>query len=106
MGLASRDQTILCGFVVHKVISGSLSIGKLAVPAAFRGHGFGKVIMDDLMQAAKKQGDVCRVCLSSLATAVTFYQRLGFKAHKGLKLGNEEDLVEGQVYMEKKLRPQ
>mmetsp|Transcript_28027 Transcript_28027/g.70355 ORF Transcript_28027/g.70355 Transcript_28027/m.70355 type:complete len:222 (-) Transcript_28027:128-793(-) len=103
--LVSDDLEVLCGFIVAKVTKGTLSIAKLAVPAEFRGHGFGKLVMEQLMAAARKQGDVYEVCLSSLSTAVTFYQRLGFKAFKGMKFESGEDLVEGQVYMEKKLRP-
>lgn len=102
--LASEDSAVLCGFIVSKVVKGSLSISKLAVPADFRGQGFGKRIMDELTKAAKKQGDVFEVCLSSLPEAVRFYERLGFKAIRGLKLEAGEDLVEGQVYMEKRLR--
>jgi len=102
--LVSDDLAVLCGFVVSKVKNGSLSIAKIAVPAHFRGQGFGKRIMEDLMKLAKKQGDAFEVCLSSLPGAVKFYQRLGFKAVAGLKVSTEEDLVEGQVYMEKRLR--
>jgi len=102
--LVSEDLGTLCGFIIAKVIKGSLSIAKLAVPAEFRGSGFGRLIMEELMFSAKKQGGVYEVCLSSLSTAVTFYQRLGFKAFKNMKLGpDDDDLVEGQVYMEKKL---
>merc|ERR1740121_2140996 len=102
--LVSDDLTVLCGFIVAKVTNGLLSIAHIAVPAEFRGQGFGKMIMEDLMKAAKKQGDVYDVCLSSLPTAVKFYQRLGFKAIRDLKMKSEDDLVEGQVYMEKHLR--
>jgi ribosomal protein S18 acetylase RimI-like enzyme len=105
--LVSDDLTVLCGFVVARMTKGTLSIAKLAVPSHFRGLGFGKLVMDELTKVAKKQGDVYDICLSSLPTAVSFYQRLGFKAFRGLKMaaaGEEEDLVEGQVYMEKRLR--
>merc|ERR1711972_1057536 len=103
--LATTDFSILCGFAVTKMINGALSIAKIAVPVEFRGLGFGKLLMEDAIKHARKQGDVFEVCLSSLSTAVTFYQRLGFKAFKGMKFESGEDLVEGQVYMEKKLRP-
>ena len=54
-------------------------------------------------------GGVCvcclKVCLSALPTAVRFYQRLGFKSFDDIKIEtNQENLIEGQVYMEKKLR--
>jgi len=103
--LASEDLSTLCGFLVWKIVNGSLSIAKLAVPFEFRGSGFGRLIMEDAIKSAKKQGDVYEVCLSSLPTAVTFYQRLGFKAFKSFKIKTDRDLVEDQVYMEKKLRP-
>merc|ERR1712070_1318348 len=103
--LASEDRSVLCGFLVWKIVKGSLSIGKLAVPSGFRGSGFGRLIMEDAMKVAKKQGDVYEVCLSSLPSAVKFYQRLHFKAFTSFKIKTDRDLVEGQVYMEKKLRP-
>mmetsp|Transcript_102227 Transcript_102227/g.289150 ORF Transcript_102227/g.289150 Transcript_102227/m.289150 type:complete len:214 (+) Transcript_102227:75-716(+) len=102
--LVSSDLSVLCGFIVAKVTKGTLSIAKLAVCEDFRKHGFGRFIMDEMAKAAKKQGDVFEVCLSSLPEAVAFYQRLGYKAFRDLKLRSEEDLVEGQVYMEKRLR--
>jgi len=100
--LVSEDLSMLCGFLVWQCVKGALSIAKLAVPSELRGSGFGKLIMEDAIKTAEKQGNV-KVYLSSLSTAVTFYQRLGFKAL--YKLGADENLVEGQVYMEKKLRP-
>lgn len=104
--LATKDLSLLCGFIISKVAKGALSIAKLAVPSEFRGSGFGRLIMDDVMKSAKKQGEAYEVCLSSLPTAIKFYQRLGFKAFTGLKIDSgSDDLVEGQVYMEKKLRP-
>jgi len=104
--LVSKDLSVLCGFIVAKVTRGTLSIAKVAVPEQFRGHGFGKRIMDEMIKSAKKQGDVSEVCLSSLPTAITFYQRLGFKAYKNVKVAQEDgvELVEGQVYMEKRLQ--
>jgi ribosomal protein S18 acetylase RimI-like enzyme len=101
--LVSSDQ--LFGFIVTKVVNGSLSIAKLAVSPECRGMGLGKHFMEEVVKAAKKRGDVYEVCLSSLAAAVTFYQRLGFKAFKGLKVAVDFEVAEGQVYMEKKLRP-
>jgi len=102
--LTTDDFSILCGFIVSKVTNGSLSVAKIAVPASFRGSGFGRLIMDDVMKVAKKRGDVYDVCLSSLPGAVKFYQRLGFKAFRDMKATVQDDMIEGQVYMEKKLR--
>jgi len=102
----TNDYSVLCGFAVTKVTNGgALSIAKIAVPVEFRGIGFGKLLMEDAIKNAKKQGGVYEVCLSSLSTAVTFYQRLGFKAFTGVKVETDFEVVEGQVYMVKKLRP-
>lgn len=101
--LATKDFTTLCGFAVTRVTNGALAIAKIAVPVEFRGLGFGKLLMEDAIKTAKKQSDVFEVCLSSLSTAVTFYQRLGFKAHTGIKVKTDFEVVEGQVYMVKKL---
>jgi len=102
--LATADHSVLCGFAVTKVANGALSIAKIAVPVEFRGLGFGKLLMEDAIKLAKKQGDVYEVALSSLSTAVTFYQRLGFKALTAVKVKTDFEVVEGQVYMVKKLK--
>jgi len=102
--LVSKDLSIFCGFVVAKVAKGILSIAKIAVAVELRGCGLGRHIMNELMKAAKKQGNVYEVCLSSLPEAIAFYKRLGFRAYEGLRATTQEDLVEGQVYMEKRLR--
>jgi ribosomal protein S18 acetylase RimI-like enzyme len=103
--LASEDLTLLCGYLVAKVVNGFLSIAKLAVPEEFRGCGFGRKIIEDATKEAKKRGDVYEMGMSSLAEAVPFYKRLGFKAYPGLKIHTEADVVEGQVFMDKRLRP-
>jgi ribosomal protein S18 acetylase RimI-like enzyme len=103
--LASEDLSTLCGFLVVRNSAGAISVADLAVPVQLRGLGFGKLIMEDLIRSAKKQGDIYDVCLSSLSTAVTFYQRLGFKAYKGVKVKTDFEAIEGQVYMEKHIRP-
>jgi predicted N-acetyltransferase YhbS len=102
--LANSSQDTLYGFIVTKVTSGCLSIAKLAVSEELRGRGLGRYFMDEVMKAAKKRGDVYEVCLSARATAERFYQRLGFKADRDVKLKVDFEVEEGQVYMEKKLR--
>eukprot|EP00406_Dinophysis_acuminata_P060487 CAMPEP_0179273648 /NCGR_PEP_ID=MMETSP0797-20121207/33119_1 /TAXON_ID=47934 /ORGANISM="Dinophysis acuminata, Strain DAEP01" /LENGTH=215 /DNA_ID=CAMNT_0020982077 /DNA_START=67 /DNA_END=714 /DNA_ORIENTATION=- len=103
--LVSSGLATLCGFLVsRRATSGGLAIAKLAVPTEFRGLGFGKLLMEDAIKAARRQG-LCEVGLSALPTAVTFYQHLGFKALTGLKVKDDENLVEGQVCMLKKLGP-
>lgn len=102
--LASNDFVKLYGFMVAKVTNGCLSIAKLAVVPEFRKFGLGRHFMDEVMKVAKRRGDVYEVCVSSRSTAVTFYQRLGFKAFRGIKLVVDFEVEEGQVYMEKRLR--
>jgi len=102
--LVSKDQRTFYGFAVAKVAKGILSVAKIAVAVEFRGCGLGRHIMNELMKAAKKQGNVYEVCLSSLPEAIAFYKRLGFRAYEGLRATTQEDVVEGQVYMEKRLR--
>mmetsp|Transcript_68399 Transcript_68399/g.132076 ORF Transcript_68399/g.132076 Transcript_68399/m.132076 type:complete len:234 (+) Transcript_68399:76-777(+) len=102
--LVSKDQSIFFGFAVAKMTKGILSVAKIAVAVEFRGCGLGRHIMNELMKAAKKQGNVYEVCLSSLPGAIAFYKRLGFRTYEGLRATAQEDVVEGQVYMEKRLR--
>jgi len=103
--LVTQDLSTLCGFCLTRITNGALSIAKIAVPIEFRGLGFGKVLMEDSMKIAKKDTAVYEVALSSLSTAVTFYQRLGFKALTAVKVKTDFEAVEGQVYMVKRLRP-
>jgi ribosomal protein S18 acetylase RimI-like enzyme len=104
--LVSKDLSLFCGFVVAKVTKGWLSVAKVAVRSELRGCGLGKYMMNELMKAAKKQGDVFDVCLSALPEAVSFYKRLGFIFFDTGRTSAtaQEDLVEGQVGMEKRLR--
>jgi ribosomal protein S18 acetylase RimI-like enzyme len=103
--LATKDLGTLCGFAIIRITNGALSIAKIAIPVEFRGLGFGKLLMEEEIKNAKKNKDVYEVALSSLATAVTFYQRLGFKALTAVKVKTDFEVEEGQVYMVKKLRP-
>jgi predicted N-acetyltransferase YhbS len=102
--LITTDYSVLCGFAITRVTNGALSIAKIAVPMEFRGLGFGKTLMEDAIKTAKRDHkELFEVCLSSLSTAVTFYQRIGFKALTGVKVKTDFEVVEGQVYMVKKI---
>ena len=67
----------------------------------------GKRMMRWAIDYAKKEKQKCSmVALSSLPTSVIFYKALGFKAVdvKAVDAENDEDMIEGQVYMEYRLR--
>lgn len=103
--LVTEDQSLMCGFVMLKIQNGSLQIADVAVVDNLRGHGLGRLLMEDAMKNARKRGDVYDVCLSALPEAERFYLRLGFKAHRDVTVDTgADDLVEGQVYMDKRLR--
>lgn len=83
-----------------------ISIAKIAVPQEKRSKGFGKHLMEWVTKYAQQQGSLQHVSLSSLPEAVKFYQSFGFKAVQVDSLGaDDEELVEGQVYMEYRLKP-
>jgi len=96
----------------------SLNINKLAVPLTRRRHGLGRCLLRHLIQLAKRpaqksgrggrqsQPPLEVVCLSALPAAISFYKACGFKEEPGVKLPEEEgeELEEGQVYMEYRLR--
>eukprot|EP00928_Gymnodinium_smaydae_P048003 TRINITY_DN32052_c0_g1_i1.p1 TRINITY_DN32052_c0_g1~~TRINITY_DN32052_c0_g1_i1.p1 ORF type:complete len:298 (-),score=43.24 TRINITY_DN32052_c0_g1_i1:404-1243(-) len=105
--LASRledgEEAALLAFLVYKFKCECLSIAKLAVPETYRRRGFGRVMIQWAVQHAKSLRDIRCVCLSSLAEAVPFYQRLGFKRIFDITAKNKEEddeLIPGQVYME------
>jgi len=86
----------------------SLSVSKLAVAVAYRRRGLGRTMLRHLIQMAK-----CRtrgepplevVCLSSLPTSVNFYKACAFHEDHTVKLTCSSDVIEGQVYMEYRLR--
>jgi ribosomal protein S18 acetylase RimI-like enzyme len=105
--LASEDLSMLCGFVISKVISGALSVGKVAVPSELRGRGFGSLVMSHVVKQAKAQGNN-EVCLSSLPTSIKFYRNLGYKGFPGVKVESDSGHTHfpGQLYMVKKMPPQ
>jgi len=96
---------------------GSMNVNKLAVSSARRRQGLGRCLLRHLIQLAKRptmksgrgggkgQTSLEVLCLSSLPTAISFYKACGFKEEPDVKLPeDEEELEEGQVYMEYRLR--
>lgn len=98
----------LIGFVVWRLNpeQQAFAIAKLAVMPEHRRRGHGCRMIDWCLRYAKKQGNIIYVSLSSLPEAVCFYKAIGFKqvdvrideSKAGCK--DNEELVEGQVYME------
>ncbi len=60
-------------------------IGRVAVLAAWRGHGIGRLLMDSLIAAARARGDSA-VHLASQESAIGFYRQLGFTSHGAMYL--------------------
>eukprot|EP00930_Biecheleria_cincta_P033013 TRINITY_DN22866_c0_g1_i1.p1 TRINITY_DN22866_c0_g1~~TRINITY_DN22866_c0_g1_i1.p1 ORF type:complete len:401 (+),score=123.87 TRINITY_DN22866_c0_g1_i1:232-1434(+) len=101
-----EDPTLLLGFIIFRFCTDfqCLSIAKIAVPEVHRGRGFGKHLMDWCVRHAEQQ-KLQHLSLSSLPEAVKFYKAFGFKPVKVESVNaDDEDLVEGQVYMEYRLK--
>jgi len=99
----------LIGFVIYRLRPEleSVSIAKLAVMPEFRRQGHGCRLVEWCVHLARRAPGISRIALSSLPEAVCFYQRLGFRKYDvnlDQSCGPNEDLVEGQVYMEKSVR--
>eukprot|EP00930_Biecheleria_cincta_P030480 TRINITY_DN21113_c0_g1_i1.p1 TRINITY_DN21113_c0_g1~~TRINITY_DN21113_c0_g1_i1.p1 ORF type:complete len:243 (-),score=55.88 TRINITY_DN21113_c0_g1_i1:385-1113(-) len=106
-GLDHGAAASLLGFVIYRLKPDvrSLSVYKLAVPEQYRRHGYGKLLMLELAQQAKQTPDIDRVSLASLAGAISFYQRLGFKRlHTITEKDATDTAFPGQVYMELRTR--
>mmetsp|Transcript_147223 Transcript_147223/g.367138 ORF Transcript_147223/g.367138 Transcript_147223/m.367138 type:complete len:319 (+) Transcript_147223:103-1059(+) len=96
----------------------SLNVNKIAISLAHRRRGLGRNFVKYLIQLAKrpvqkvgpKKGGRAQplevVCLSSLPTAVGFYAACGFREDRNVRFVGEDadSLIEGQVYMEYRLR--
>ncbi|MBE0616151.1 MAG: GNAT family N-acetyltransferase [Burkholderiales bacterium] len=54
-------------------------IGRMAVLKAYRARGVGALLLQALMEQARKRGHA-RVCLKAQVHAAGFYRRLGFEA--------------------------
>jgi len=111
--LASRLETgpgaMLLAFLVYRLKPDQecLSVSKLAVPEDHRRLGYGQKLISWSIQHAKGLQDISRVGLSSLAAAVKFYQRLGFKKLFDLTpkdCQDDEEYFPGQVYMEFRIK--
>jgi len=99
----------LIGFIVYRLRPElqCLSIAKLAIVPEHRRKGHGCRLIEWCIRLARKQSNVSFISLSSLPEAVRFYQRLGFRKFDvalDQRCGPDEDLVEGQVYMEKPIK--
>ena len=68
--------------------------------------GLGSKMVSLMAQKGRKQG-LEAISLSSLAEAVPFYKKLGFKVMPDVDTESQllpgEELIEGQIYMEKRL---
>merc|ERR1719221_886228 len=86
----------------------TMSVNKLAVATTHRRCGFGRSLIRHLIQLAKcrPRGEVPLevVCLSSLPTSVGFYKACGFREDPTICISASGDFIEGQVYMEHRLR--
>lgn len=101
----------LIGFIVYRLRPEleAFSIAKLAIVPEHRRQGHGGRLIEWCIKAAKKAPNIAYISLSSLPEAVKFYQRIGFRAvdvniSASSQCGPDEDLVEGQVYMEYRLK--
>ncbi|MGB5405136.1 GNAT family N-acetyltransferase [Robiginitalea sp.] len=56
------------------------SIGRVAVPTEFRGHGYGARLMEFTIQAIHREIGSCPIAISAQAYLQRFYEALGFKA--------------------------
>mmetsp|Transcript_7123 Transcript_7123/g.18210 ORF Transcript_7123/g.18210 Transcript_7123/m.18210 type:complete len:349 (-) Transcript_7123:201-1247(-) len=125
--LLLRDEVVAYASYTVRPQLGAFNVNKFAVASARRRQGLGRGLVRQLVQLARRGGALAGttskawprsagaqaqplevVCLSALPTAITFYQSCGFKADSSVRLsedGNDaEDLIEGQVYMEYRLR--
>lgn len=105
------DEPPLIGFIVYRLRPEleSFSIAKLAIVPEHRRQGHGCRLVDWCFRNARKQSSINFISLSSLPEAVKFYQRIGFKAvdvkfDPATQCSEGEDFVEGQVYMEFRLK--
>jgi len=96
----------LIGFLVYRLRPElqCLSIAKLAITPEHRRQGHGCRLIEWCVRLAKKQPNVAYIALSSLPEAVRFYQRMGFRKFDIRIAQDQDDLVEGQVYMEKQIK--
>lgn len=102
----------LIGFIVYRLRPEleSFSIAKLAIVPEHRRQGHGCRLIEWCIKTAKKQSNIAFISLSSLPEAVKFYQRIGFRSvdvknlNGSAQCGPDEDLVEGQVYMEYRMK--
>lgn len=54
------------------------SIGRVAILAQYRGRGFGRILMLEVMDHARRTG-MSKLTLSAQTHALEFYRRLGFR---------------------------
>mmetsp|Transcript_48403 Transcript_48403/g.122049 ORF Transcript_48403/g.122049 Transcript_48403/m.122049 type:complete len:333 (+) Transcript_48403:59-1057(+) len=99
----------LIGFIVYRLRPElqCLSIAKVAIVPEHRRKGHGYRLIEWCTRLARKQSNISFISLSSLPEAVRFYQRLGFRKFDvamDQRCGPDEDLIEGQVYMEKPIK--
>jgi|LSQX01.3.fsa_nt_gb predicted GNAT family N-acyltransferase len=64
---------------VYQDSDGSFHLGRIAIKKEERHKGYGRIIMDELEQLARRQG-AKKLALSSQVQALKFYERCGYQA--------------------------
>eukprot|EP00747_Dinoflagellata_sp_TGD_P180863 gnl/TRDRNA2_/TRDRNA2_34026_c0_seq1.p1 gnl/TRDRNA2_/TRDRNA2_34026_c0~~gnl/TRDRNA2_/TRDRNA2_34026_c0_seq1.p1 ORF type:complete len:331 (+),score=62.77 gnl/TRDRNA2_/TRDRNA2_34026_c0_seq1:56-1048(+) len=106
-GLNAGADARLLGFIVFRLkpALGCVSVAKIAVPEVYRRRGYGRRLVQWVIDFTKGLSEINCVGLAALPEAVPFYRRLGFKSSHEITAKDceeDEDLFPGQIYMELK----
>lgn len=80
-----EDDGVKAECVVTDEGGGMLELKNLAVEPAFQGKGYGKALVDFLVQSYKEQYTVLQVGTGDSPSTIPFYESCGFRRHHLVK---------------------
>lgn len=80
-----EDDGVKAECVVTDEGGGILELKNLAVEPAFQGKGYGKALVDFLVQSYKEQYTVLQVGTGDSPSTIPFYESCGFRRHHLVK---------------------
>ncbi|MFO8069068.1 MAG: GNAT family N-acetyltransferase [Alkalibacterium sp.] len=73
-----KDKSPVCTARLLKKEDGSVKIQRVAVLAAYRKQGLGKLLLEQIEKIAKEQLNASRLVLDSQDHAISFYEKIGY----------------------------
>ncbi len=99
----TEDATI-CGYCNFRIIAGEGELMRIALSSKYRGQGYGRILMEQLLDEAKIN-EICDITLEVRASnmkAIALYESYGFKKEAVRKNYYSDPVEDAVIYWRRK----